>query len=257
MLCPKCGVTVSDRARSCGSCGQTIDVDGDMTNTLRIPPALLRFGAESLGAAEGWTGSDASLPGLFARIKNVLLNPRAEWPLIAVEPTSIAGVYRNFVAPLAALAAVMSFLRLTVIGVRLPSGDLFRTPPSSGLIYAAVSFGLGLLGVFLVSLVIDSLAPTFGGARDRRQALKTAAYAFTPAWLSSVLALVPGFAGLLQLAAGLYGIYLLYLGLPLVMGSSPDKSKGYTAAVVLSTMVLGIGLSAVGGVVFVMGARGP
>ena len=71
--------------------------------------------------------------------------------------------------------------------------------------------------IFLIGLIINALAPRFAGTSDRRQALKTAAYAFTPAWLSAVFGLLPGVAPLLQFVAGLYGIYLLYLGLPTMM----------------------------------------
>jgi hypothetical protein len=48
-------------------------------------------------------------------------------------------------------------------------------PIGSGLGYAILSFGFGLVGLFLVGLIINGLAPTFGGSSDRRQALKVAA----------------------------------------------------------------------------------
>jgi hypothetical protein len=192
-----------------------------------------------------WTASPPQLPGLIDRIKRILLSPREEWPIIASEPTSVAQLYTGYVVPLAALAAIMSFVRMSVIGVSLPFGGAIRTPMVAGLTYALVTFGFGLLGLFLVGLIINGLAPTFSGQRDQRQALKTAAYAFTPAWLSTVLSLLPGLATLLQLLAGIYGIYLLYLGLPPLMRSPKDKSFGYTVTVVICTIVLGIVLGAV------------
>jgi hypothetical protein len=199
-------------------------------------------------AADGtaaWTASPPQLPGLIDRIKRILLSPREEWPIIASEPTSVAQLYTGYVVPLAALAAIMSFVRMSVIGVSLPFGGAIRTPMVAGLTYALVTFGFGLLGLFLVGLIINGLAPTFSGQRDQRQALKTAAYAFTPAWLSTVLSLLPGLATLLQLLAGIYGIYLLYLGLSPLMRSPKDKSFGYTVTVVICTIVLGIVLGAV------------
>ncbi len=45
---------------------------------------------------------------------------------------------------------------------------------------------LGLIGIFLWSLIINALAPTFGGQKDSVQALKTAAYAATAAWVGGV-----------------------------------------------------------------------
>jgi hypothetical protein len=181
-----------------------------------------------------------STSGLIERIKNIVLSPRSEWPIIAPEPTSIGQLYIGYVMPLAALAAVMSFVHLALIGVSVPFADAVRMPIESGLVSAVAAFGFGLVGIFLVGLIVNGLAPTFSGQRDLRQALKVAAYALTPAWLSSVLALSPILPTLLQFLAGLYGIYVLYLGLPIVMRSPREKAFGYTAMVVICTILLGI-----------------
>jgi hypothetical protein len=250
MFCPKCGRPVPNNAQFCGSCGQSID--GGSTD--KAPPIDPGVGAAGIGpggaaaaasAASGagtasWENSASARAGLFDRIKNVLLTPKTEWAVIEPEPTSVAQLYTGYVIPLAALAAVVSFVRMSVIGISMPFGDTLRTPFFSGLVMALVSFGFGLLGLFLVGIIINGLAPTFSGERNQRQALKTAAYAFTPAWLGSVLGLLPAFATLLELAAGLYGIYLLYLGLPHLMRSPRDKAVGYTATVVICTILLGV-----------------
>jgi hypothetical protein len=190
-------------------------------------------------------------PGIIERIKNILLTPKTEWAAIEPEPTTVAQLYSGYVMPLAGLSALMTFVRMSVIGIALPFGGYFRTPLLSGLTLALVSFGFGLLGLFLVGLIVNALAPTFSGERNQRQAIKTAAYAFTPAWLGSVLALIGGLGPLLQLIAALYGIYLLNLGLPLLMKSPREKATGYTIAVVVCTFLLGIAFgvlsAAVGG----------
>jgi Yip1-like protein/zinc ribbon protein len=240
MLCPKCNRPVLDGARFCGSCGTAVDLGGGSPQETVIPPPSAAAAAMSAGASASWTGAASQLPGLFERIKNILLSPKTEWPVIELEPTSIAKLYTGYVIPLAALATLMSFVRMSVIGISSPFGGAFRTPALTGLVYALASFGFGLLGLYLVGLIINALAPTFSGERNQRQALKTAAYAFTPAWLGSVLGLLPAFATLLELAAGIYGIYLLYLGLPQLMRSPRDKAAGYTATVVICTILLGV-----------------
>jgi len=136
---------------------------------------------------------------------------------------------------------------MSIVGVSLPSGTI-RTPVASGLVSSAVTFVLGLLGLFLVGVIINMLAPTFRGHASRRQALKTAAYALTPAWLGTALSFLPSGA-FLQLTAGIYGIYVLYLGLPVLMRTPRDKAAGYVAAVVVCTIVLSILFGAIGAVV--------
>jgi hypothetical protein len=182
--------------------------------------------------------------GLVARVKGILLNPKSEWPVIAGEETSTNAIVTGYVLPLAAVAAVFSFLRMSVIGISFGFGGTFRLPFTTGLTHAVVSCVMAVVGVGLVTFIINLLAPTFGGTRDTRHALQTAAYSLTAAFLASVLLLLP-LGSLLCFLAGCYGIYTLYLGLPVVMRSPPDKAGGYAAAVVVCTIVAGLLLGAV------------
>jgi hypothetical protein len=184
------------------------------------------------------------VPRLLERVKCLLWMPKTEWPVIAGESSSIAQLYSGYVMPMAGFAAVMSFIRMSIVGVNLPLGGTIRTPPVAGLFCAVLAFALGLLGLYLVGLIINMLAPGFGGQRDQRQALKTAAYALTPAWLGTVLTFLP-LGPLLQLIAGIYGIYVLYLGLPVMMRAKTDKAGEYTVCVVVGTLLVGILFAAV------------
>jgi hypothetical protein len=86
------------------------------------------------------------------------------------------------------------------------------------------------------ALVIDGLAPTFGGVKNFPNALKVAAYSSTAAWLAGIFQLIPPLS--ILGIVGLYSIYLLWLGLPVLMKSPPDRATGYTAAVVVIMFVI-------------------
>ena len=203
------------------------------------PAAAVASGGSSAGFAPA-SAASSSTAGLIERIKNIVLSPRSEWPIIAPEPTTAAQLYIGYVMPLSALAAVMSFVHMSLIGVSVPFAGAIRMPLETGLVSAVAAFGFGLVGLLLLGLIVNALAPAFSGERDLRQALKVAAYSLTPAWLSAVLALSPVLPTLLQFLAGLYGIYVLYLGLPVVMRSPREKAFGYTAMVVICTILVGI-----------------
>jgi energy-converting hydrogenase Eha subunit A len=181
--------------------------------------------------------------GLVARVKGILLTPKSEWPVIAGEQTSPSALITGYVLPLAAVAAVISFIHMSVIGISLPFGGTIRMTFTAGLMQAVMSCVMAVVGVGLVALIINLLAPTFGGTRDTRHALQTAAYSLTAAFAGSLLVLLP-LGTLLYLLAGCYGIYTLYLGLPVVMRSPPDKAGGYAAAVVVCTIVAAVILGA-------------
>ena len=264
MNCPKCNKPVPANARFCGSCGQQIEAAPSVPADSATPSlagghaaatASAAAGAASAAASKAWAAATASAPGLLARIKNIVLTPKTEWPVIASEATPAAQLFVGYVAPLAVLAALIGFVRMSVIGVNTAFGGGFRMPIGSGLTYTVLTLVSALLGVFIVGLIINGLAPTFSGQRDQRQALKVSAYSLTPAMLSSVLALSPILPTLLQFIAGCYGIYVLSLGLPVLMQSPKEKAFGYTASVVICTILVGVVLGMIMTFAHIGGAR--
>lgn len=183
---------------------------------------------------------------LADRAKNIVLTPRAEWPLVDAEPTTIKDIYTGYVVPLALIPAIAGFIGTSLIGVGVPGLGTVRIGLFAGLISAILQFGLSLALVYVMALVIDALAPTFGGQKNMLSAFKVSAYSMTPTWLAGIFALIPAISFLSLL--GLYGIYLLYLGLPRLMRTPEDKAVGYTAVVVLSALVLSIVLAGILGV---------
>lgn len=177
------------------------------------------------------TNPTGSTPSLFERVKNILLQPKAEWPRIDSEPATVAGLFTSYAMILAAIGPVASVIGLTLAGV----------PIGYSLPMALVSYVVGLAVVFVTSLIIDALAPTFGGTKNQVQATKLAVYSSTPGWLVGVLALIPPLLPLMAVLgflALIYGIYLLYLGLPLLMKVSEDKAVGYVAVVVVAWIII-------------------
>ncbi len=104
-------------------------------------------------------------------------------------------------------------------------------------------FVLALAGTFVLALIIDGLAPTFGGQKNQVQALKVAAYSSTASWVAGIFMILPtlGWLGIL----GLYSLYLLYLGLPRVMKAPQDKAMGYTVIVIVCAIVLYVVIGAI------------
>jgi hypothetical protein len=185
------------------------------------------------------------------RVKNICLTPKTEWPVIAAEPATAGSLITGYVVPLAAIGAVAGFIGNAIIGRSLGFlGGTYRMPMASGLGLAIFTFIMAIVGVFILSLIINALAPTFGGQKDSTAALKVAVYSYTPAWVAGALNALP-FLGLLAILGALYGLYLLYLGLPRLMKSPEDKAVGYTVVVVVCAIVLSMVLTALGASFFI------
>src|SRR5277367_715944 len=101
--------------------------------------------------------------GLIQRVQNILMKPAAEWDVIDGEPATVQGLYVGYICILAAIPAIASLL-----------GSLFTIHWMIvvTVISAVLGYGLGLVGVFVMALIIDALAPSFGAQKSEIQAMK-------------------------------------------------------------------------------------
>ena len=185
---------------------------------------------------------------LIERVKNIIVTPKTEWDVIAAEPAQPAAIVTGYVLPLAAVAAIATFIGLCVVGISMPLMGTVRIGIMWGLVSAIYNIVMAVVMVFVLAFIIDALAPTFGAQKNMLQAVKVAAYSYTPVWVASVVTIVP-LLGVLVLLAAIYAVYLLYLGLPRVMKGPQEKAAGYTAVVVLVGIVVGIIIGWIGSMI--------
>lgn len=173
---------------------------------------------------------------IVSRAKAIILDPKNEWDRIAAEGGDVASIYMSWAIPLAAIPAIAGFLGSTLIGAPVPGIGMIRLGFVEAALASALQFGAGLALLYLGAMIIARLVPNFGGRSDMTSAFKTAAYASTPVWLAGFFAIIPaiGFFSVL----GLYSVYLLYLGLPRVMGVPQDRALACAIVVILVSLML-------------------
>ncbi len=184
---------------------------------------------------------------LVNRIKGILMQPSAEWRVIDTEPATVGGLYASYIAPLAAIGPIASAIGMGLIGISVPFVGHYQIPLMTAIEFAVVRYVVSLIGVYVLALVVDALAPTFGGQKSMIQALKVVAYSSTAAWLAGIFAIVPALA--ILGIVGLYSLYLLYLGLPILMKAPADKALAYTVVAIVCAIVIYIVIGAVSGIV--------
>jgi len=180
--------------------------------------------------------------GLIDRAKAILLTPKQEWASIEAEPASTGSLFKDYAIPLAAIPAVASFVGLSLVGGRI-LGIPVRVSVTDGITGALIRFVGTLAGVYVLALIIDALAPNFGGQKNQVQALKVAAYSSTASWVAGIFAILPALSILSVL--GLYSLYLLFLGLPRLMKVPEERAMLYTVVVVVGAIAVFILVNAV------------
>ena len=189
---------------------------------------------------------------LVDRVRAIILKPKEEWLVIEKEPTDVTTLFRTYVAPLAAIPPIATFLGTVIFGASVSVAGAARPSIGGAFFSALVSYVLSLVGVYIVARVIDYLAPRNGGQPNPVQAFKVSAYSSTPSWIAGIFSLVPALSALGIL--GLYGVYLLYLGLPPLMKVPTEKATGYTIGVIAVTIAVYIVIFIITGIVLGIGA---
>lgn len=162
---------------------------------------------------------------LVNRVKAILMDPKSEWQVIDSEPATVGSIYMGYIVPLAAIPAICGAIGLARFG---GSGFAIR--------FAVATYVLSLISPYVLALVINALAPNFGGQKSQIQALKVAAYSSTASWVVGVFSIIPALSVLRIL--GLYSLFLLYLGLPVLMKSPSDRALGYTVVTIVAAIVV-------------------
>jgi hypothetical protein len=166
---------------------------------------------------------------LIARVRDLLLQPKEEWPKIAAEPATVGSLYANYVIYLAAIPVLCTLIGSLVFGYGF-----------GGFTYRPSFFGAVATAILQYAM---QLAPRFGGTKDRVGAFKLAAYGATASWLAGVFYLFPVLHVLALL--GLYSLYLIYTGVPVLMRVPAERALAFTGALIAIGLVIGLVIAAV------------
>ena len=178
-------------------------------------------------------------PALVARVKGILLQPKIEWLRIDGEFATNKSLFTRYAMILAAIGPVATLVGSLVFG---------HAWIVSALVLAIVSYGLSLASVFILGLIINALASSFGGAPNPVQAMKLAVYASTASWIAGVFNLIP-LLGWVSIIGGIYSLVLLFLGLPILMKVPEDKKVVYFIVILIAGLILGFIMAAIVGAI--------
>ncbi len=176
---------------------------------------------------------------VIQRARSLLVSPRTEWPVITAEPATVADLYRDYFMIMAAIPPVCEFVKVSLLGYAWHGFRVYRRGIGIGLAAAMIEYVISLIAVYVLAVIIESLAPNFGGQPNRVQALKVAGYSYTASWVAGFAQILPGLYGLFALAGAIYSVFLLYLGLPGTMKVLPEQAGGYTAVIAIIAFVVG------------------
>ncbi|MDR1056052.1 MAG: YIP1 family protein [Prevotellaceae bacterium] len=175
---------------------------------------------------------------IISKVKNIPVTPKTEWQVIETENKPHMKVFTNYVVPLSLIPAVAAFIGYGLVGY-----SVFGVHFSNvgwGIRQAIVQYAAILCGTYITALIINTLSDSFGVKKDFGRAFSLVAYTYTPMFVAGMFYILPALWWLASLA-GLYSLYLLYIGLQAIMKVPADKQSSYCIiSLIITVTVFGV-----------------
>lgn len=171
-------------------------------------------------------------------------SPSNTWQTVHDEAISIRDVYVPYLVLLAAIPAVCIFLGGSQVGWAIGSGDTTRLTASSAMFVGVATYFALLVGIFLLGYSIQWMSKTYGVEPKLGTCVGFAALVISPMMLAGIVAIYPSLwiYMLVFLVALSYSVYLLYGGLPIVLGISSEQGFVYSSAILTVGLVMFVAL---------------
>jgi len=168
-------------------------------------------------------------------------HPDLEWDSIRKEHTNPGKIYLAYIAIFALISPVCAYISTTQIGWQVGDGQVTKLTAQSAIQLNLITYVAILVGVFGLGWTIDWMSKTYGGKHDEYAAngIALAAYSSTPLFIAgfSLLYPVPIFNMLIFLLAAVYAGYLIYDGLPIVLGIPKERAMLFSGAILTTSLV--------------------
>ncbi|MGB5324656.1 MAG: Yip1 family protein [Pseudomonadales bacterium] len=186
-----------------------------------------------------------------------LLNARAQWQRVSQLADNQLSAKLLYPVVLGLGTPIAWYFGTTKIGWSVGSGEIIRLTEQSALQLVAALYLAILASLVVIGYAIHWMAETYGSVTTISRGIVVAGYTATPLFLAGLCGFYPVFwlDMLLGIVALCWAVYLLYIGIPVVMGIPEERGFLYASAVVAICMVIFICLMGVTVIMWDMGIQ--
>ena len=168
---------------------------------------------------------------VFNRIKNLIINPKAEWVVIETEKQSRQEIIRTIALPLIIIVTLSSVVGDFIFTSRIYFSFLYVLAKAVGI------FVTSYFGMILASQIINELTTSFNSKKDLDLTYKLVIYSLTIYYVVfSFVMFIPALHLLWVFEA--YSVYLFWIGATTLVNTPDDNKAGFV--VVSSLITLGV-----------------
>jgi len=177
---------------------------------------------------------------LLSHLSGMFTHPDSEWDEIKKEHAGPAKL-SAYIGLLALIGPVCAYISTTQFGWQIGDGALIKLSTSSALVLSGLTYVAMVAGVFVLGYLVDWMSENYGSQHDDYAAngIALTAYSCTPLFLAGFALLYPSpwINMLVFLGAGAYAAYLMYDGLPHVLGIPEDRAFFFGGSILTLALV--------------------
>ena len=184
---------------------------------------------------------NVNINAIVEKVKNILMGPIKDPKKMFDSVKAESQTMQDLIIYLAIIAVP------TLIGIIIGYG-IFRTSFGWAFARGIFQYIFSIVGIVIFGYILNALAPSFSSKPNLIQAMKLVACTATPGFIAGILYIFPPLS-ILVFLAGLYGLYILYLGLPVLMETPEDKRIIYLIVSIVVYIIITAIVSQVTGAV--------
>ena len=180
---------------------------------------------------------------MISNVVGMLITPEQQWHRIREESRQgYIGLLHTLL--LALIPAVAGYIGAVHFGWSIGTAPTQYLTSDSALLIFIPTYFAQVVVILALSRSIYWMAQTYDSNPEKSQALAIAAYSATPLFLAGFAGLYPSLwlfmlAGLVAIG---HSVYLLYTGVPIVMGISKEQGFVFSSAILTVGLVMMVGL---------------
>ncbi len=222
IICPQCKASLTEQAKFCDVCGYKLIEDTASSSDTAEDKTIDVKDFTDVRPEEVITAIKSG--NIFKRAINIMFKPKTEWEVVAAEKPRIPMLIFGYSLIFAIIPVVSLILGYGLIGRKISVA--WDNSFGIGFMQAFVFVLAAFTAIIVGAVVINAMAPAFKTEKNFGRAMQLTAYSFTPVFFAGALFFFP-FLSFLANLAGLYGVFVLLIGLPIVMKTPKNNQIGY------------------------------
>ena len=169
-----------------------------------------------------------------------LVSPNKQWHILADTPLPGFTRFLTYPAVMALLPCWAWHFGITKVGWRVAGGEAVKLTEQSALPIIVLFYFAMLGAVVFIGYLTHWMSRTYGAETSVAKGISIIGFAATPLFLAGLVGFYPVLWVdlLIGIAAVSWSLFLLYKGVPIVMGLSSEQGFLYASAIVAVALVM-------------------